>query len=162
MSRKVAYYGIFSALAILMGYVEAVIPMPLPPGIKLGLSNVIVVLCMYIMGRKPALFISVVRVIISALLFRGFVSMWYSLAGAILSWAVMALLFGNSKISIIGVSCMGGVFHNIGQIIVASILLGRSVVLYLIPVLMVSGVVTGVVIGIVSGYCVGHIEKIDK
>ena len=57
---------------------------------------------------------------------------------------------------------MGGVFHNIGQIIVASVLLGRSVVLYLIPVLMVSGVVTGVVIGIVSGYCVGHIEKIDN
>jgi len=159
MSRKVAYYGIFAALAILMGYVEAVIPMPAPPGIKLGLSNVIVVLCLYTMGAKSAFFISIVRVFISALLFKGFVSMWYALAGATLSFLIMALLFKTKKISIIGVSAAGGVFHNIGQLIIASILLGRSVVLYLMPLLMVSGVVTGVLIGIIGKYCVEYVKK---
>jgi len=159
MSKKVAYYGIFAALAILMGYVEAVIPMPAPPGIKLGLSNVIVVLCMYIMDVKSAFFISVVRVFISALLFKGFVSMWYSLAGAVLSFCIMALLFKCKKVSIVGVSAAGGVFHNIGQLIIACILLGRSVVIYLLPLLMVSGVITGVLIGIVSRYCVEYVKK---
>ena len=159
MSRKVAYYGIFAALAILMGYVEAIVPMPAPPGIKLGLSNVIVVLCLYTIGAKSAFFISIVRVFISALLFKGFVSMWYALAGAILSFAVMAILFKCKKISIIGVSAAGGVFHNIGQLIIASILLGRNVVLYLMPLLMVSGVVTGVIIGIVGKYCVEYVKK---
>jgi len=159
MSRKVAYYGIFAALAILMGYVEAIIPMPAPPGIKLGLSNVIVVLCLYTMGAKSAFFISIVRVFISALLFKGFVSMWYALAGATLSFLIMALLFKMKKISIIGVSAAGGVFHNIGQLIIASILLGRNVVLYLMPLLMVSGVVTGVIIGIIGKYCVEYVKR---
>ncbi|MBR5467629.1 MAG: Gx transporter family protein [Firmicutes bacterium] len=160
MSKKVAYYGIFAALAILMGYVEAIIPMPAPPGIKLGLSNVIVVLCLYTMGVKSAFFISIVRVFISALLFKGFVSMWYALAGATLSFAVMALLFKMKKVSIVGVSAAGGVFHNIGQLIIASILLGRSVVLFMMPMLMVSGVVTGVIIGIIGKYCVEHVKRI--
>ena len=160
MSKKVAYYGIFAALAILMGYVEAIIPMPAPPGIKLGLSNVIVVLCLYTMGVKSAFFISIVRVFISALLFKGFVSMWYALAGATLSFMIMAFLFKMKKVSIVGVSAAGGVFHNIGQLIIASILLGRSVVLFMMPMLMVSGVVTGVIIGIIGKYCVEHVKRL--
>lgn len=159
MSRKVAYYGIFAALAILMGYVEAIIPMPAPPGIKLGLSNVIVVLCLYTMGVKSAFFISIVRVFISALLFKGFVSMWYALAGATLSFAIMALLFKMKKVSIVGVSAAGGVFHNVGQLIIANMLLGRNVVLFMMPMLMVSGVVTGVIIGIIGKYCVEYVKK---
>ena len=155
MARKTAYYGIFAALAILMGYVEAVIPIPVPvPGIKLGLSNIVVLLCMYVMGRKEAFFISVVRVLISALLFKGFVGLWYSLAGAFLSYFAML-----NKASIIGVSVTGGVFHNIGQIAVACIMLGRNVVLYLVPILMVSGVITGVVIGIIAKYCVAYVDR---
>ena len=105
MARKTAYYGIFAALAILMGYVEAVIPIPVPvPGIKLGLSNIVVLLCMYVMGRKEAFFISVVRVLISALLFKGFVGLWYSLAGAFLSYFAMLVIYKLNKASIIGVS----------------------------------------------------------
>ena len=160
MARKTAYYGIFAALAILMGYVEAVIPLPVPvPGIKLGLSNIVVLLCMYVMGRKEAFFISVVRVLISALLFKGFVGLWYSLAGAFLSYFAMLVIYKLNKASIIGVSVTGGVFHNIGQIAVACIMLGRNVVLYLVPILMVSGVITGVVIGIIAKYCVAYVDR---
>lgn len=160
MSRKVAYYGIFAALAILMGYVETIVPVPLPvPGIKLGLSNVIVLLVLYVMGTKEAFYISVIRVFISALLFRGFLGFWYSMAGAFLSYIVMALAMKSGKMSTIGVSVLGGIFHNLGQIAVACIILGRTVVVYLIPVLMVSGVATGFAIGVVTGYCTKYIQN---
>ena len=160
MAKKTAYYGIFAALAILMGYVEAVIPMPVPiPGIKIGLSNIVVVLCLYVMGTKEAFYISIVRVVISALLFRGFVGLWYSLSGAFLSYGAMLAVHRLKDVSIIGVSVTGGVFHNIGQIVVACIILGRNVVLYLIPVLMVSGVAAGFAIGLVSKYCLNYLEK---
>ena len=160
LNRKVAYYGIFAALAILMGYVESAIPMPVPiPGFKLGLSNIVVLLCMYVMGVKEGFYISIVRVIISALLFRGFVGLWYSMAGAVLSYAVMAFLIRFKSVSAIGISVAGGVAHNIGQIIVAVIILGRGVVIYLVPVLMISGVVTGIIIGIITKYCVYYVDK---
>ena len=159
MARKTAYYGIFAALSILMGYVEAVVPMPVPiPGIKLGLSNIIV-LRMYVMGTKEAFYISIVRVVISALLFRGFMGLWYSLAGAFLSYFAMIAVYNIKGTSIIGVSAVGGVFHNIGQIIVAGIILGRNVVYYLIPVLILSGVVTGLITGLIAMYCVQYVDK---
>lgn len=159
-SRKVAFYGIFAALAILMGYVEAMIPIPLPvPGIKLGLSNIIVVLALYIFGGKEGMAISLVRVAVSALLFKGFTGFWYSMAGAVLSFLVMLPLSKINKVSIVGTSITGGVFHNIGQIIIACIILGRTVVIYLLPILMVSGVVTGFAIGIISKYCINYVEK---
>ncbi|HCT64316.1 MAG TPA: heptaprenyl diphosphate synthase [Lachnospiraceae bacterium] len=160
MSKKVAYYGIFAALSVLMGYVEAMIPVPLPiPGIKLGLSNVIVLLALYVMGTKEAFFISVIRVFISALLFRGFLGFWYSVAGAFLSYGIMVLAKKSGKMSIIGVSVLGGIFHNLGQIVVACLIIGRTVVFYLVPVLMVSGVVTGFAIGIVAGYCTQYMQN---
>jgi heptaprenyl diphosphate synthase len=159
-SRKVAYYGILSALAILMGYVETMIPMPVPiPGVKIGLSNIVVLLALYVMGSKDGSAISVVRVAVSALLFKGFAGFWYSLAGAALSYIVMMPLSKSKKVSIIGTSVAGGVFHNIGQIIVAWRVLGRGVVLYLIPVLMVSGIVTGIGIGLVSKYCIVYTDR---
>ena len=159
MSRKVAYYGIFAALSILMGYVETIIPLPLPvPGIKLGLSNVIVLLALYVMGTKEAFYISVIRVFISALLFRGFLGFWYSMSGAFLSYIVMVLAMKTGKMSAIGVSVLGGIFHNIGQIAVAWVILGRGVVFYLVPILMVSGVATGFAIGVVAGYCTKYIQ----
>lgn len=159
MSKKVAYYGIFASLAILMGYVEAVIPMPLPTGIKLGLSNVVVLLAMYIMDEKTAFSVSIIRVLVSALLFRGFLGLWYSLSGAILSFIVMAIAKKTNKLSTIGISVLGGIFHNIGQIIVACILIGRMAVVYLLPILMVSGVVTGIIIGVIVGRCNAYFEK---
>ena len=92
-SSKVAQYGLFAALAILMGYVEMLIPLPLlVPGMKLGLANVIIVIVLYHMDTKSAFFISLVRVLMSGLLFQGFAGLLYSLAGALLSLAVMALL----------------------------------------------------------------------
>ncbi len=160
MSKKIAYYSVFASLAILMGYVEAVVQIPVPiPGVKLGLSNIIVLLCMYVMGVKEAFYISIVRVVVSALLFRGFLGVWYSLAGAFLSYFTMIIAYKLKNISVIGVSVVGGIFHNIGQITVAYFMLGRNVVIYLIPVLIISGVITGFIIGIISKYCMEYVKR---
>ena len=160
MSKKVAYYGIFAALAVLMGYVEFVFPSPVPiQGVKLGLANVIVVIAMYFMGEKSALAISVVRVIMSSLLFGGFSGFLYSIAGALVSFGAMCIVKEIKAVSIIGVSIVGGIFHNIAQITVAALVLNTKGVFYYLPVLLISGVITGIVIGLISKYCLAHIEK---
>lgn len=159
-SRKVAQYGLFAALAILMGYVEMLIPLPLlVPGMKLGLANVIIVIVLYHMDAKSAFFISLVRVLMSGLLFQGFAGLLYSLAGALLSLAVMVLLKKTGKVSITGVSVMGGVFHNIGQIIVAAAVVENIKMAYYLPFLLVTGVVTGFVIGAVARLALGYVQR---
>lgn len=159
-SSKVAQYGLFAALAILMGYVEMLIPLPLlVPGMKLGLANVIIVIVLYHMDTKSAFFISLVRVFMSGLLFQGFAGLLYSLAGALLSLAVMALLKKTGKVSITGVSVMGGVFHNVGQIIVAAAVVENIKMAYYLPFLLVTGVVTGFVIGAVARLALGYLQR---
>lgn len=159
-SSKVAQYGLFAALAILMGYVEMLIPLPLlVPGMKLGLANVIIVIVLYHMDIKSAFFISLVRVLMSGLLFQGFAGLLYSLAGALLSLGVMALLKKTGKVSITGVSVMGGVFHNVGQIIVAAAVVENIKMAYYLPFLLVTGVVTGFVIGAVARLALGYLQR---
>lgn len=159
-SRKVAYYGLFAALAILMGYVEMLIPVPIPiPGVKLGLANVIIIIMMYFMDTKSAFFVSLIRVILSGLLFAGFAGLLYSLAGAMCSFAVMALLKKTGKFSIAGVSIAGGIFHNVGQIVVASLVVQNVKMAYYLPFLLVSGVVTGLLIGIVAKTALGYLKR---
>lgn len=158
--KKIPYYGLFAALAILMGYVEMLIPVPVPiPGVKLGLANVIIIIMMYFMDTKSAFFVSLIRVVLSGLLFAGFAGLLYSLAGAMLSFAVMALLKKTDRFSIVGVSIAGGVFHNVGQIIVAALAVENVKMAYYLPFLLVSGVVTGMLIGIVAKTALGYLKR---
>ena len=158
--KKIPYYGLFAALAILMGYVEMMFPMPIPiPGVKLGLANIVVIIMMYLMDAKGAFFISLIRVFLSGLLFAGFAGLLYSLAGAMLSFAVMALLKKTDKFSIIGVSLAGGVFHNVGQVAVAAMVVENVKMMYYLPFLLVSGVVTGIVIGIVAKTALRYLKR---
>ncbi|MGN0136379.1 Gx transporter family protein [Anaerotignum sp.] len=158
--KKIPYYGLFAALAILMGYVEMLIPIPVPiPGVKLGLANVIIVIMMYFMDTKSAFFVSLIRVILSGLLFAGFAGLLYSLAGAMLSFLVMALLKKTDQFSIVGVSIAGGVFHNVGQIIVAALAVENVRMAYYLPFLLVSGVVTGLLIGVVAKTALGYLKR---
>ncbi|MDD4844690.1 MAG: Gx transporter family protein [Anaerotignum sp.] len=161
MHRKnVAYYGLFAALAILMGYVELLIPIPLlVPGMKLGLANVVVVIVLYFMDARAAFFISVVRVLLSGLLFAGFAGLLYSLSGALFSLCIMVLLKKTGKFSIIGVSVAGGVFHNIGQILVAALVVENIRLMYYLPFLLFFGVTTGAVIGIVARMTLGYLKR---
>uniref|UniRef100_UPI004055C21F Gx transporter family protein n=1 Tax=Agathobacter sp. TaxID=2021311 RepID=UPI004055C21F len=151
MKTKTAYLGVFLALALICSYIERLIPFSIGiPGIKLGLANIVVVFALYTLGTKEALLISFARIIISAFMFGNAVGIAYSLVGGLLSFAVMAGLKKTKLLHCISVSVAGGVFHNIGQILVATFLVSNYYVLYYIPVLMVAGFVTGGCIGVLA------------
>lgn len=151
MRSRVAYFGVFTALALIFSYVETLIPVSFGiPGIKLGLANLIIVIALYRLKLKEAYLLSVTRVLLSGLIFGNYFSILYSLAGAFLSLSVMALLKRDGGFSVIGVSIAGGVSHNIGQLIVAVLVVETYQVTYYLPVLLIAGLLTGGLIGIVS------------
>ena len=146
---KCAYLGLMIALALIFGYVESMIPLNIGvPGIKLGLANIVTVLCLYIWDARYAAAVSFIRVIISGLLFGNLFSIIYGLSGAILSLLVM-LIF-KRFFSMITVSALGGVFHNVGQLVTATIVVSDLHILYYLPVLLIAGLVTGFMVGLLS------------
>ena len=151
MKSRVAYFGVFTALALIFSYVETLIPVHLGiPGVKLGLANLIIVVALYKMRLSEAYLLSVVRVLLAGFIFGNYFSIIYSLAGGLLSLTVMALLKKWGGFSLQGISIAGGVFHNIGQLIVAAVVVETFSVTYYFPVLLVAGLLTGLVIGIVA------------
>lgn len=152
MRSRVAYFGVFTALALIFSYVETLIPISFGiPGIKLGLANLIIVIALYRLRLKEAYLLSVARVLLAGFLFGNYFSILYSLAGALLSLSVMAVLKKDGGFSVTGVSIAGGVSHNIGQLIVAMAAVETYQVAYYFPVLLIAGLMTGCLIGIVSG-----------
>lgn len=159
-TRKIAFCGILTALALLLGYVEAMLPAPVPvPGVKLGLPNLAVLLCLYLYDKKTAFTLSVLRVFLTALLFSGFTAFWFSLAGACLSFLVMCAALALKKVSPVGVSVLGGLAHNLGQLVVAGILVENMRIVYYLPVLMVSGIVAGALLGLAAAACIPHLRR---
>ncbi len=151
MKNKVAYCGLYTALALIFSYVEMLIPIHFAvPGIKLGLANVVIVVVLYKIGWKEAYLISVVRVILAGFLFGNLASILFSLAGCLLSLTMMCLLYKRENFSVIGVSVIGAVFHNLGQILVAMFVVSSFSVMYYFSVLMIAGIITGVVIGVIA------------
>ena len=144
-----AVFGVFTALALIFSYIELLIPINFGiPGAKLGLANLIIVIVLYKAEWKEALLLSVVRIILSGFLFGNLFGILYSLAGGVLSLAVMALLKKTQIFSIIGVSMAGGVSHNVGQLIMAMLVVETYAVGYYLPVLLIAGLITGTLIGI--------------
>lgn len=151
MKSKVAYFGVLTTLALIFSYVETLIPIQFGiPGVKLGLANLIIVIALYRMKLSEAYLLSIVRVLLAGFIFGNYFSIIYSLAGGLLSLTVMALLRKKGGFSVIGVSIAGGVFHNIGQLIIASVIVETFSVMYYVPVLLIAGLVTGLLIGIAS------------
>lgn len=160
MAKRISVIAVFTALALIFSYIEAIIPFNLGvPGVKLGIANIVVVCALYIFGVKEAAGISLIRVFVIGLLFGNAVSLIYSLSGAVLSIAVM-IICKKLKLSVIGVSAMGGIFHNVGQLSAAALILNSSAVMYYYPVLFISGIVTGIIIGIVSLPIIKNSEKL--
>lgn len=152
MKNRVAYFGVFTALALIFSYIESLIPFDFGiPGVKLGLANLIIVFALYKLNLKDVYLLSLVRVLLSGALFGNYFSVVYSLAGGLLSLSVMAFLKHREGYSILGTSMAGGVFHNVGQILVAMILVETFSVIYYFPVLLLAGLVTGALIGVVAG-----------
>lgn len=158
-ARRVALYGMLTALAFILSYVESLVPVTAGiPGVKLGLANLVVVIALYTLDLKGAFVISVVRIVLSGLTFGGLFSMLYSLAGGLLSFAVMAILSRKKVFGTVGVSVCGGVAHNIGQLLVAMAVLETESVWYYFPVLLISGSVAGVLIGLLGGWMTGRVQ----
>ncbi len=151
MKKKVAFLGVFLALALIFSYIETWIPNVFGvPGIKLGLANIVIIILLFRFGTKEAYGISVARVILAGFLFGNLASILYGLAGAMLSLTVMLLLKKTGKFKVITVSAVGGICHNVGQLIVAILVLENYRISYYLPVLLISGLVTGILIGIVA------------
>ena len=157
MKNRVAYFGVFTALALIFSYVETLIPINFGiPGVKLGLANLVIVIALYKMKLTEVYLLSVVRVLLSGFIFGNYFSIIYSLAGGLLSLTVMALLKKS-----MGISVAGGVFHNVGQLIVAMLVVETFSVGYYFSVLLVAGLITGLVIGIVSAEMLKRIKNIQ-
>ena len=147
MSKKVAVYGMLVALAFLLSYVETLIPFSFAiPGIKLGLANLVVITALYCLGEKGAFVISIVRIMLTGLTFTSLSVMLYSLGGGLLSFLCMVTALG-----ITGVSVLGGVAHNLGQLLVAALVVRTGSLMYYFPALLAAGTAAGALIGILGG-----------
>lgn len=154
-TRKVVHMGMLIALAMVLSFIESQIPAFVAvPGMKLGLANIAIVFALYSLGFREALGVSLIRVVLSAILFGSVVSGLYSAAGAILSLLGMALLRKSGFFGTVGVSVSGAVLHNLGQIGIACFILRTQALVYYLPFLILSAVLSGVVIGIISAVLV--------
>ena len=159
-AKKTAFLGLAIALAMILSFVESQIPaLVAMPGIKVGLPNLVMVFLLYRIGWKETVVVSIIRIFLTSLLFGNMQTLTFSVAGAVLSLAGMILLKKTNWFSCITVSIVGGLLHNIGQIIAACLWTQTAQIAFYLPVLLVSGTVAGTVIGIASGIIVKRSEK---
>ena len=158
-TKRLTTLSLLIAVAMILSYIEAQIPLSVSvPGVKIGLSNIATVFALYTLGAPAAVAVSVVRVILSSLLFGNFAMMIYSLSGAALALVFMILIKRSRVFSAIGVSVTGGVMHNAGQVIAAAVMMENAgIAAYVIP-LIISGTLAGVAVGVISALLVGRLE----
>lgn len=158
-TKNIALFGLMVALAFAFSYIESLIPFNFGiPGIKLGLANLVVVVALYTMKPSEAFFIAVARILLAGLTFGNAYSIAYSLCGGLLSFAVM-LAVKKTRLSVIGVSMLGGIVHNIGQLAMAALVMETLRIAYYLPVLIGAGLVTGLLIGIVAKLVVSRLNS---
>lgn len=149
-SKNIAMTALFTAFAVILSYIESFIPVIGIPGVKLGLANFAIMLALYLLGYRHAIITNIVRIIIIGAFFGNLFSICFSIAGAVISFCAMALCKKTGKLSMVTVAIVGGVFHNVSQILVAAFVVNTYGIITYIPVLIVSGIVTGLIIGILS------------
>ena len=163
--------AMLSALALVLSWIEAMLPFqPGLPGVKLGLPNLVIVYVLYRRGARSALLVNVVRVLLASLLFSGLFGMLYSLAGAASSLLMMTLLLSVNHrreaagkqdfFSLYGISMAGGVFHNLGQLVVAMLFVSNLNLIYYFPVMILSGIAAGILNGIAARLLLRYIPQI--
>ena len=153
--KKIAFLGLFTSAALILSFLETLIPNIVPiPGFKIGLANFAILLALYIYDYKEAIIVDLVRILLSALLFGSMFSLIYSLSGAVLALLVEIIVKKVDKFSVLGVSVLGAIFHNIGQFILAICILKSFSLLYYLPFTLIFCILTGAF----NGYLV-HILK---
>ena len=160
-TKKIAYLGLLVALAFIFSYIETLIPINIGvPGAKLGLANLVIIVALYTIGEKNAFLLSMVRIVLVGFTFANLASMLYSLAGGILSFLAMCIAKRSGKLSTTGVSVVGGVFHNVGQILMAIWVVKTASLVYYLPVLIIAGLASGVAIGILGAMVTTRVKKV--
>ncbi len=161
-AKKAALYGIMIALAAIMSFIESLIPISLGiPGAKLGLANLVTIVCLYTIGERAAIVVGLFRIMLVGLLFGNMFSILYSLSGGIVSIGSMLIVKRLGRLSAAGVSIVGGVMHNVGQLIVAALIIHNIRIAYYMPVLMLAGVICGIIIGILGAVIIKRVEHIN-
>ena len=163
-TNKLVLLSLFAAAALVLSYIESLLPplYPAVPGIKPGIANIAVLVCLYIFSAKEALVVSLIRIFVSSLLFGNVISMIYSLVGALLSLAVMMSIKKTNLFSAVGVSVTGAVFHNLGQVLTAIVLLENIRIGYYMIVLSFTGILAGVLTGMAGGLVIKYLNKAIK
>lgn len=160
-TRRLTLYGLLTALALILSYIESQIPAPAAiPGLKLGLTNVVVLLALYCMDTRSALLINFVRIFLVSVLFGNGVSLAYSLMGGLLSGGTMILLKKTGKFSLLTVSVAGGIAHNVGQVLTAIVLLRTTALGWYMLILWFTGLFSGALIGLLGGELCRRLEKL--
>lgn len=159
-AKRIAADGLFLALALVVSYIEVLIPIPVGiPGVKIGLANAVIMVLLFFTTWQRTLLISVVRILLAGFLFGNPMTIVYSLAGGILSLFVMVILRKIRGFSVIGISVGGGVAHNIGQLSVAVLLMENARIYYYAPILLVTGTIAGIAIGVLTGILIRKLPK---
>lgn len=158
--QQIALSGLLTSLMLVFGFIERQFPLPVPvPGIKLGLANSVLLYALYMLGIRQSIVLMLLKSLMSWLIYMNLSAMLYSFAGGVLSLTAMILISRMKDVSPVGVSALGAVFFNIGQILMAAWVLGtpQLIVTYL-PVLMVSGVLTGILTGVIAKLVMKHLH----
>ena len=163
-AQNIALSGLLTSLMLVFGLIERQFPLTAAiPGVKLGLANSVLLYSLYMLGIRQSVVLMLLKALMSWLIYTNMNAMFYSLAGGVLSLLAMIILYRMKGVSIVGVSAIGAVFFNIGQILMAVVMLGtpQLIVTYL-PILMISGVVTGVLTGVVAQMVMKHLKTIGR
>ena len=152
--------GLLLAFALILSYIESLIPFSFGvPGIKLGLANLSVLICLYLIGCRQALYLTVSKAVICGFLFGSLSVVLYSLAGSLLSFLIMAVMAGSGRFHLPVISAAGGVMHNMGQVIVAYLVIRTYGIWYYVPVLILAGLAAGAVNGILAALVMPYLKK---
>ena len=160
-AKRISLLGVYIALAMVLAYIEILIPplFPAVPGIKMGLPNIVIVFLLYRRGPVCAATVSILRVLLVSMLFGNGMALMYSLAGSVLSLLLMILLRRLNFLSAVGVSVAGAVAHNVGQILMAMLLLETAELGYYLVVLILTGTLSGILIGLCGATLIRRIPK---
>lgn len=163
-TRKIIFLSILVAQALVLFIVESMIILPfIAPGAKLGLSNIVIVISLYTFSFWETLLVLLLKIILSTFFVGSLATFLYSLLGGIFSLLAMYFIkkIGKHNVSIIGVSIIGAIFHNIGQITAAALVIKNMNIFVYLPVLFITAIITGLFIGMVSKLMLHHLTKIN-
>ncbi|GKU26994.1 Gx transporter family protein [Clostridium folliculivorans] len=163
-TRKMVFLSLLVSQALVLHIVESMIPIPfITPGAKLGLANIVTVVSLYSFGEIETLLVIIVRLLLASMFGGSISSLLYSIAGALFSFFIMVIIkrIGKDKVTLIGVSAAGSVFHNIGQITMAALVVQNVNISLYLPVLTIAGIGTGFFVGLTSRYTLNHLNRLN-